>query len=131
MVREYLNCVEQFGDHGCDPPEERGPTAALHFASVPGNLHEGPSLLFEVLHDPGRIHILHSGQENGVDSADLFQLAYILLYRPGVGREVLMGRKLGRVDEDRYDRLVVRFFRVVNEAEVSGMQRSHCGYKPN
>ena len=131
MTGEYLNRIEQFRNHGGDPSEEQGSAAPLHFGSIPLDFHEGPSLPFDVLHDPGRIYILYCGQEDGVDSPDLFQLAYILFYRARLGGEVFVGCKLGRVDEDRYDRLVVRLFRVVNEAEMSRMQGTHRGHKSN
>ena len=119
IVQKYLDCVEQFGDHSRDSPEEERPTATLHLAPIPLDFHERPPLLSYILHDPGRIHILHSGQEHSVDSADLFQLAQVLLYRSGISQEVFVGCKLGRVDEDRYDRLVVRLLRVTDEAEMS------------
>lgn len=39
--------------------------------------------------------------------------------------------KLGRVDENRHDRLFVRLFRVMDEAEVSRVQGPHGGHEPD
>jgi hypothetical protein len=127
--KAHLDGVEQFHDHGRDTSEEQRTTATFHFASIPFDLDEGPSLPFDVLYDPRWIHVLRYGKEQGVNTADLFQLAYILFYRPRISGEVLVWCKLGGVDEDRYDRRVVRFFRVLDEAEMSGMQCAHRGDK--
>ena len=100
IIRNYLNCVEQFRDHSCDPSKERWPAATLHLASIALDLHEGSSLLFDVLHYSKRIDVLHSRQEDSVDPSDLFQFAQILFYRSGIGREVFVGCKLGWVDKN-------------------------------
>lgn len=100
IMQKYLDCVEQLCDHGCDPTEERWPTATLHLASIPLDFHKCTSLLLEVLHDPGWVHVLHSGQEDSVDSPDFFQLAQVLFYRSGIGGEILVGRKLSWVNKN-------------------------------
>jgi hypothetical protein len=108
---------EQLADHGCDAAEEMRPEAIFQ---------AGGRWTFR--HDPRGeavgVHRLDVGMPDQVDllGRELRDVGF-----PGarVGAEILGGRELGRVDEDRDDHLRRAPFRKPHEGHMAVMECTH------
>jgi hypothetical protein len=72
-----------------------------------------------------RVRGEHHGDTESAEPVD------VAVEVPGVGREVLAGPELKRVDEDAHDDHVTSGARFVNEGEVSFVKRSHGRDQPD
>ena len=88
--------VEKLGDYGCDAAEETRPRPAL--ADLIGPLHVDVG--GHGGRGGGRVHLGGGRREDHIDRRGL-QRGQVSLPRRGVGIEVLVRRKLHRVQKDR------------------------------
>jgi hypothetical protein len=76
----------------------------------------------------GGVEFVGLWQENRIDSA-IAQKAEVAFEILWVDRQILLRAKLKRVDEDADDGALGGFAAVVDQAEMSRVQKTHCGYQ--
>ena len=109
---------EQLGDDGRDPREVLGPRRALEAAARAVH-RDGRG-------EPGRVDLVGAGGEEERDAA-LARQGEVALLVAGIARQVLAGRELGRVDEERHHDGVAVARGEVDEGEVTLVERPHRG----
>ncbi len=118
-----LRLVEQLGDDRGDAGEMVWPEAILQTRRRrPGERHGGD--------ETGGIHLLNRGREDEI-RVDLRQPGAIGVEAARIAGEILMGTKLGGIDENRRDHPFGALTRRFDQREVAVMQRAHGRRQPD